>query len=30
MATAKIGILAASFASGVIGYLVLSRSLPKS
>jgi NhaA family Na+:H+ antiporter len=29
MATAKIGILAASLTSGVLGYLVLSKSLPK-
>jgi NhaA family Na+:H+ antiporter len=29
IATAKIGILAASLASGVLGYIVLSRSLPK-
>jgi len=30
MATAKVGILAASLASGVIGFLVLSKSLPKA
>lgn len=30
MATAKIGILAASLASGVVGYLLLSRALPKA
>ncbi len=29
MATAKVGILAASLASGVVGYLLLSKSLPK-
>ena len=29
IATAKIGILAASLTSGVLGYVVLSRSLPK-
>jgi len=29
IATAKIGILAASLTSGVLGYLILSRSLPK-
>ena len=28
IATAKVGILAASLASGIIGYVVLSRSLP--
>ena len=30
IATAKVGILAASLASGVIGYIVLSRSLPRT
>jgi NhaA family Na+:H+ antiporter len=30
IATAKIGILAASLTSGVIGYMILSRSLPKA
>lgn len=29
IATAKIGILAASLMSGILGYIVLSRSLPK-
>jgi Na+/H+ antiporter NhaA len=29
-ATAKIGILAASLASGILGYIVLSRSLPRA
>jgi len=29
IATAKIGILAASLASGILGYVILSRSLPK-
>ena len=29
IATAKIGILAASLSSGIIGYVVLARSLPK-
>jgi len=29
IATAKIGILAASLASGVLGFVILSRSLPK-
>ena len=29
IATAKIGILAASLASGILGYIVLSKSLPK-
>jgi NhaA family Na+:H+ antiporter len=29
IATAKIGILAASLVSGVLGYIILSRSLPK-
>jgi NhaA family Na+:H+ antiporter len=29
MATAKVGILAASLASGVVGYLLLSRALPR-
>jgi NhaA family Na+:H+ antiporter len=29
IATAKIGILAASLSSGVLGYIVLSRALPK-
>ena len=28
--TAKIGILAASLMSGVLGFLILSRSLPKA
>lgn len=30
MATAKVGILAASLTSGVLGYLLLSKSLPKA
>ena len=30
IATAKIGILAASLTSGILGYIVLSRSLPKA
>ncbi|MDH3814131.1 MAG: Na+/H+ antiporter NhaA, partial [Acidobacteriota bacterium] len=30
IATAKIGILAASLASGILGYIVLSRSLPRA
>jgi NhaA family Na+:H+ antiporter len=30
MATAKVGILAASLVSGVIGYVILSRSLPRT
>jgi NhaA family Na+:H+ antiporter len=29
IATAKVGILAASLVSGIIGYVVLSRTLPK-
>jgi NhaA family Na+:H+ antiporter len=29
IATAKIGILAASLASGVVGFILLSRSLPR-
>jgi NhaA family Na+:H+ antiporter len=29
IATAKIGILAASLTSGILGYIILSRSLPK-
>ncbi len=29
IATAKVGILAASLASGIVGYIVLSRTLPK-
>jgi NhaA family Na+:H+ antiporter len=29
IATAKVGILAASLASGILGYIILSRSLPK-
>jgi NhaA family Na+:H+ antiporter len=29
IATAKIGILAASLASGILGFIILSRSLPK-
>jgi len=29
IATAKIGILAASMASGILGFIILSRSLPK-
>ncbi len=29
IATAKIGILAASLVSGILGYIILSRSLPK-
>jgi NhaA family Na+:H+ antiporter len=29
IATAKIGILVASLASGVLGFIVLSRALPK-
>ena len=30
IATAKIGILAASLASGILGYIVLSKSLPRA
>ena len=30
IATAKVGILAASLASGIIGYVLLSKSLPKT
>ncbi len=30
IATAKIGILAASLTSGVLGFIILSRSLPKA
>jgi NhaA family Na+:H+ antiporter len=30
IATAKVGILAASLTSGFIGYMILSRSLPKA
>ena len=30
IATAKVGILAASLASGVVGFIILSRSLPKA
>ena len=30
IATAKVGILAASLTSGILGFVILSRSLPKA
>jgi NhaA family Na+:H+ antiporter len=30
IATAKVGILAASLVSGIIGYVLLSKTLPKA